>query len=256
MSWYFFGGFSRVADRAVGPVREPLGVLGHPGVVGAALERDVERDLDPELGTAATNARRSASVPRSGCTAVCPPSAAPIAHGLPTSSGPATSVLSRPLRCATPTGWIGGRYTTSKPAAAAAIEAVPRARALHQAALGPGEELVPGAPDGELAVDAERLPRPSWSGRRGRAPPRSRRRRRRRVRRSAGPARCSWCSGAGRSCPRSAPGPRAPPGRRVARAAGRRPRTRPSGPRRPRHADGGHDATVASRSAHAWISNS
>ena len=34
-----------VADRAVGPVVEPLGVLGDPRVVGRALERVVERDL-------------------------------------------------------------------------------------------------------------------------------------------------------------------------------------------------------------------
>ena len=35
-----------VLDRAVGPVAEPLGVLAHPGVVGRALEGQVERDLD------------------------------------------------------------------------------------------------------------------------------------------------------------------------------------------------------------------
>jgi hypothetical protein len=29
---------------------EPLRVLGQPRVVGGALNREVERDLDPELG--------------------------------------------------------------------------------------------------------------------------------------------------------------------------------------------------------------
>ena len=33
-------------DRAVGPVAEPLGVLGDPGVVGRALEGEVQRDLE------------------------------------------------------------------------------------------------------------------------------------------------------------------------------------------------------------------
>ena len=33
----------------------------------------------------------------------------PIAYGLPGSSGPAVSVLLRPLRLVRPIGWIGGR---------------------------------------------------------------------------------------------------------------------------------------------------
>ena len=48
-------------------------------------------------------------VPSSGWIASCPPSVAPIAHGLPTSPGPARSALLRPLRFVTPIGWIGGR---------------------------------------------------------------------------------------------------------------------------------------------------
>ena len=38
-------------------------------------------------------------------------------HGLPTSSGEASVVLLRPLRFTSPIGWIGGRYSTSKPIA-------------------------------------------------------------------------------------------------------------------------------------------
>ena len=45
-----------------------------------------------------------------------PPSAEPIPHGLPTSSGLRTvSALFFPLRNAVPTGWMGGRYSTSNP---------------------------------------------------------------------------------------------------------------------------------------------
>ncbi len=50
--------------------------------------------------------------------AVWPPSSLPMAHGLPGSLGPATRVLFGPLRCDRPMGWMGGRYTTSKPMAA------------------------------------------------------------------------------------------------------------------------------------------
>ena len=55
------------------------------------------------------NRRKSSSVPSSGAMAVWPPSAEPMAQGLPGSSGPAPSVLFGPLRSVTPMGWIGGR---------------------------------------------------------------------------------------------------------------------------------------------------
>ena len=41
-----------VLDRAVGPVSEPLGMLGDPRVVGRALEGDVERQLHVALAAA------------------------------------------------------------------------------------------------------------------------------------------------------------------------------------------------------------
>ncbi len=59
-------------------------------------------------------------MPSRGCTLSCPPSGEPIAHGTPTSAGPGVRVLLRPLRNVVPIGWIGGRYTTSKPIAAIA----------------------------------------------------------------------------------------------------------------------------------------
>ncbi len=37
-----------MGDGAVGPVVEPLGVLVHPGVVGGALEGEVEGDLQAQ----------------------------------------------------------------------------------------------------------------------------------------------------------------------------------------------------------------
>ncbi len=99
-----------VLDGAVGPLAEPLGMLAHVGVVGRALERDVQRDLEPELAGARPRAAGSRRACRArGCIALWPPSAAPIAHGLPTSSGSATSVLFGPLRRSRPIGWIGGR---------------------------------------------------------------------------------------------------------------------------------------------------
>ena len=82
MSWYFFGGFSAYAIVPSARGGEPLGVLVDPRVVGRALQRQVERDLEAELlGARSTNASKSSIVPRSGWTASWPPSLEPIAHG-------------------------------------------------------------------------------------------------------------------------------------------------------------------------------
>ena len=62
--------------------------------------------------------RKSSSVPNCGRMSLCPPSAAPIAQGLPTSSGFAVSALFVPLRLMRPIGWMGGKYSTSKPMSA------------------------------------------------------------------------------------------------------------------------------------------
>jgi len=63
----------------------------------------------PSSRAAARNAWKSAIVPRSEWIASWPPSAAPIAHGEPTSPGAATSALFFPLRLTRPIGWMGGR---------------------------------------------------------------------------------------------------------------------------------------------------
>src|SRR5215510_1033611 len=38
-----------VLDRAVGPMEEPLRMLADPGMIRRALDREIERDLEPEL---------------------------------------------------------------------------------------------------------------------------------------------------------------------------------------------------------------
>ena len=75
----------------------------------------------PSSRARATKAVKSAIVPSSGCTASWPPSWEPIAQGEPTSQEEATTVppgnasVFGPFRLTSPMGWIGGRYTTSKP---------------------------------------------------------------------------------------------------------------------------------------------
>ena len=77
----------------------------------------------PSAEASAHRASKSATVPRSGCTASWPPSRGPIAQGLPGSSGPATGALLRPLRCGLPDGVDRRsgrpRRTRARPAAAA-----------------------------------------------------------------------------------------------------------------------------------------
>ncbi len=85
----------------------------------------------PSSAARVTNASKSSSVPSCGWMASWPPSGEPMAQGTPTSSRPADRVLFGPLRKVVPMGWIGGRYTTSKPIAAipssrfAAVRKVP-----------------------------------------------------------------------------------------------------------------------------------
>ena len=58
---------------------------------------------------AAVSAREVVDRAELGVDRVVAAVAPPIAHGEPGSSGPASSVLLRPLRLVTPIGWIGGR---------------------------------------------------------------------------------------------------------------------------------------------------
>jgi signal transduction histidine kinase len=52
---------------------------------------------------------KSFSVPSCGWMSLCPPSAAPMAHGLPGSPGWQSGLLFFPLRKDRPIGWIGGK---------------------------------------------------------------------------------------------------------------------------------------------------
>src|ERR1700737_1358200 len=47
----FLGRVLGIFDRAVGPEAKPFGMLAHPGMVRSALDREVERHLDPEFGS-------------------------------------------------------------------------------------------------------------------------------------------------------------------------------------------------------------
>jgi hypothetical protein len=74
----------------------------------------------PRARVAIRRCLKSARVPSAGRIAVWPPSLDPMAQGLPTSSGAAVTALFFPLRFSRPMGWMGGRYSTSKPIAAIA----------------------------------------------------------------------------------------------------------------------------------------
>ncbi len=109
----------READRAVGAMAEPLGMLRDPRVIGRALEREVEGELHlvalqlrqqvlevverPEL-------RMDRGVP-TGLRSDRP--RAPRIVG----SGRRGVVRALPAWCR-PIGWIGGRYSTSNPSSA------------------------------------------------------------------------------------------------------------------------------------------
>ncbi|WP_309244482.1 hypothetical protein [Micromonospora parastrephiae] len=109
MSWYFFGGFSAYAMLPSARVVNHSGCSVTHGWSGAHCNARSIATSRPCAAAAWMKARKSAGVPRSGWIASWPPSAAPIAHGEPTSVGPAVSALLRPLRLTRPIGWIGGR---------------------------------------------------------------------------------------------------------------------------------------------------
>ena len=109
MSWYFFGGFSAYWMVPSGRWRNHSGCSVTQGWSGEHWKARSRATSMPFSFAAAASARTSSTVPRSGCTAVWPPSGPPIAHGLPGSSGPASGALSGPLRNARPMGWTGGR---------------------------------------------------------------------------------------------------------------------------------------------------
>ena len=88
-------------------------------MVGRALHREVERDLEPELAGARHEAVEVVERAELGVHRLVPtlgPADRPRAAR--DRRAPPTSALLRPLRFVVPIGWIGGRYTTSKPRSA------------------------------------------------------------------------------------------------------------------------------------------
>ncbi len=149
-----------VADRAVGAVPEPLRVLGHPGVVGAALQRVVESHLEarlarggdegvevlhgPELGVDGRVAAvgradrpRAAGVLGAGVEAVVRPLA----------MGEADRVDRREVDDVE--AHLGERRQPGRGGAQ-------RAGVVRRSTLGAREELVPRRERAELAVDPQR----------------------------------------------------------------------------------------------------
>ena len=138
-------------------------MLLDPRVVGRALEREVERDLQPVLGGRRHENSKSSIVPRSGWTVSCPPLGAPIAHGEPGSSGAGSRAC-----CSGPCGTVPDRMDRrqvddveahgARPPAAAwpRCGTFRAAAASRRRALRAREELVPGAVEGAGALDAHR----------------------------------------------------------------------------------------------------
>ena len=115
MSSYFLGGFSAYLMVPSGRQSNHSGcslIHGWSGEHWIAKSSAISR---PCAWAASTSRWKSSKVPSSGWSASWPPASLPMAYGLPGSSGPGVSVLLRPFRLARPIGWIGVKYSTSKP---------------------------------------------------------------------------------------------------------------------------------------------
>ena len=150
MSWYRLGGFSAYFSVPSGRRWNQSGCSRSQGWSGEhwiAKSRAISRSFSR---AAMTSPSKSASVPSSGLTAVCPPSAPPIAHGLPGSPGSAVGRVVAPLAV--------GRADRVDRRQVDDVEAElgqPRELLLHpgEAAERAREELVPRAEAGALAID-------------------------------------------------------------------------------------------------------
>ncbi len=156
----------RVFQRPVGAAVEPLWMLLQPRVVGRALDREVERDLDAELlARLRRGARNSCSVPSDGSDRVVPalfgadrPRAADVAllRRLGVVPPLAVRVADRVDRRQVED--VEAELGEARQQLADALEAAPGAR----------EELVPRAEAREYAVDVHRVGRPTTPSRRAR----------------------------------------------------------------------------------------
>ena len=160
-----------VLDRAVGPVPEPLGVLADVGVVGRALEGDVQGDLDAQLAGLGHQAVEVLERPELGVdglvSALGPadgPGAARVVRARgqgvvrPLAEGPADRVDRRQVEhVEAHLGDIG------QPRLDVAERPVPARLGRRRA----GEHLVPGAEPGPLALHHDRGASCRSAGRRG-----------------------------------------------------------------------------------------
>ena len=171
-----------VADRAVGPPGEPLGVVAHPGVVGRALERVVEGHLEAELAGPGDERIQVLERPELGVHRLVP------AGGRADGPGAAGIVRSRRQRVV-PTLAVGDADGVDRrevdDVEAELGHVVQMAGGAPQAAEGPREQLVPGPGRGAGAgrPTAAGGPTPTAGRRDGRRG--ARRRRRRTPRRGA-----------------------------------------------------------------------
>ena len=157
----FLGRIFGVLDGAVGADDEPFGMLGDPGMVGRALEGDVERDLHAMAWAAATRWSKSAKVPSSGmdgCVAAFAASRWP--RGCRDRLASAVTVLLRPFAEGGADG-VDGRQVEHVEAHGGDLgqERFDVGEGAVPAGIGrggAGKELVPGGVAGALAVDPER----------------------------------------------------------------------------------------------------
>ncbi len=142
-----------VADRAVGPVVEPLGVLAHPRVVGRAVQRVVERHLEADVAGLAHEPAEVVERAQLRGDGRVPTLGGPDGPRAARVVGAGVERVVRALAVGDADG-VDGRQVDD-------VEAHlgHRGQALGrtgEAALAAGEQLVPGAVAGERAVDPER----------------------------------------------------------------------------------------------------
>ncbi len=157
-----------VGDGAVGAGREELRVLRHPRVVGAALQRDVEGDLEPLALRGAHEDVEVLEGAEVGVDGVVPPVRRADGVRRPRVALLRHQAVVAALAGGRAIGWIGVSRRRRSPSrrwrqplgGGAQRARVPAAGLLVEPrALGAGEDLVPRADEGALALDEQRVAR-------------------------------------------------------------------------------------------------
>src|SRR5216684_7690860 len=104
MSWYSLGGFSAYLIDPSGRWRNHCGCSLTHGWSGEHWIAKSSATSIPSFAVVAAKWLKSSRVPSDGSIAVWPPSALPIAHGLPGPAPSDTSLLLGPLRFVRPIG--------------------------------------------------------------------------------------------------------------------------------------------------------